>query len=233
LASRESSFGCNLLPFGSRRRSFKAFRVSASIQRVKKSDLGEMEIQLAITKKKMETAAEEQRFQDAAKFRDRLEVLRLEQRCMDVQHKQALRDSICHRLGSLMTHKAYKYKGVIFGVHHFCQASESWIQTMRVDQLPNGRHQPFYQILVDERDRPDGRITYVAQENIAAFEGLLDGMQTIVHSQVAKMFTRFNEEERKYEPCAELIQQYPDSLEAQEVQEASQGLEDSGDVGVL
>jgi len=47
------------------------------------------------------------------------------------------------------------------------------------------------------------------------------------------MFTRFNEEERKYEPCAELIQQYPDSLEAQEVQEASQGLEDSGDVGVL
>jgi len=37
------------------------------------------------------------------------------------------------------------------------------VQTMRVDQLPNGRHQPFYQILVDERDRPDGRITYVAQ----------------------------------------------------------------------
>ena len=40
----------------------------------------QMEIQLAITKKKMETAAEEERFQDAAKFRDRLEVLRLEQR---------------------------------------------------------------------------------------------------------------------------------------------------------
>ena len=40
----------------------------------------QMEIQLAITKKKMETAAEEERFTDAAMFRDRLEVLRLEQR---------------------------------------------------------------------------------------------------------------------------------------------------------
>jgi hypothetical protein len=60
-----------------------------------------MEIQLAITNQKMVTAAEEERFKDAATFRDRLEVLRLEHRCLDLQHKEGLRDSICHRLGKL------------------------------------------------------------------------------------------------------------------------------------
>lgn len=34
---------------------------------------------------------------------------------------------------------------------------------MGVDALPHGRHQPFYQVLADERDRVGGIITYVAQ----------------------------------------------------------------------
>lgn len=44
------------------------------------------------------------------------------------------------------------------GPHHLACA-----QTMGVDRLPKGRHQPFYQVLVDERDRPGGMVTYVAQ----------------------------------------------------------------------
>lgn len=210
---------------GPRRKRSPALRVSATPkQRVKKSDLDEMELQLVLTKQKMVTAAEEQRYQDAAKYRDRMEVLILEQRCMDIQHKEGLRASICHRLGQLITHKNYKYRGVIFGVHHYPQVSESWLQTMRVDQLANGRHQPFYQILVDERDRQGGLITYVAQENIAAYEGEVDGMHTILNNEVGKFFTGFNEEERKYELSPEAILRYPDSLEAQE---ALKGLDDA------
>lgn len=34
---------------------------------------------------------------------------------------------------------------------------------MRVDMLPFGRNQPFYHVLVDERDRPGAQTTYVAQ----------------------------------------------------------------------
>lgn len=36
-------------------------------------------------------------------------------------------------------------------------------QSMGVDTLSQGRHQPFYQVLADERDRAGGMITYVAQ----------------------------------------------------------------------
>lgn len=44
-----------------------------------------------------------------------------------------------------------------------CLADEAWIQQMRVDMLPSGREQPFYHVLVDERDRPGAQTTYVAQ----------------------------------------------------------------------
>ena len=39
-------------------------------------------------------------------------------------------------------------------------------QMMNVDKLHLGRHQPFYTVLVDERDRPGGQSTYVAQVSI-------------------------------------------------------------------
>ena len=42
------------------------------------------------------------------------------------------------------------------------------VQTMAVDKLPNGRHQPFYQVMVDERDRSGSMITYVAQVDSSA-----------------------------------------------------------------
>ena len=37
------------------------------------------------------------------------------------------------------------------------------LQLMGVDRLRLGRHQPFFHCLVDERDRPGGTTTYVAQ----------------------------------------------------------------------
>ena len=49
------------------------------------------------------------------------------------------------------------------------------VQQMRVDQLPNGRHQPFYQILVDERDRPGTMVTYVAQVSFQNWWGKVGG----------------------------------------------------------
>ena len=54
---------------------------------------------MAVVKQEMQTAAVEQRFKDAAQFRDRLENLQLRQRCLQVEHKEGLRDSICFRIG--------------------------------------------------------------------------------------------------------------------------------------
>jgi hemimethylated DNA binding protein len=52
-----------------------------------------------------------------------------------------------------MRNVRYGYRGVIFGWDPECTADEDWIAAMQVDRLPSGRHQPFYRVLVDERDR--------------------------------------------------------------------------------
>ncbi|DBA89655.1 TPA: hypothetical protein ACH3X2_004547 [Trebouxia sp. C0005] len=69
------------------------------------------------------------------------------------------------KVGDVIRHRRYHYRGVIYGWDAECKAEEDWMQQMRIDQLPGGRHQPYYHVLVDHRDRPF-QSTYVAQENI-------------------------------------------------------------------
>ena len=56
--------------------------------------------------------------------------------------------------------RRYDYRGVIYGWDATCQAEESWIATMQVDRLRFGREQPFYRVLLDERDRRATQSTY-------------------------------------------------------------------------
>lgn len=41
-----------------------------------------------------------------------------------------------HRVGQVMTHAQYGYRGVIYGWTPTCQASQEWIVQMNVDALP-------------------------------------------------------------------------------------------------
>lgn len=74
-------------------------------------------------------------------------------------------------IGQVVLHKIYGYRGVIIGWDSSCKAREEWIAQMGVDQLPAGRHQPFYNVLVDVRDRPGAQTTYAAQENLQVLIG--------------------------------------------------------------
>ncbi len=56
-------------------------------------------------------------------------------------------------IGEVVVHKRYAYRGVIYGHDKVCEAEETWIQQMSVDDLPKGRRQPFYNVIVDCRDR--------------------------------------------------------------------------------
>ena len=61
--------------------------------------MAQVEMQIAVVNHEMNSAAQEERFQDAAGFKSRLEALQLKQRCMQVEHQDKLRASICHHLG--------------------------------------------------------------------------------------------------------------------------------------
>ena len=46
-----------------------------------------------------------------------------------------------------------------------CRESEEWCKEIGVDKLPRGTKQPFYTVLVDERDAIDNTlVAYVAED---------------------------------------------------------------------
>lgn len=56
-------------------------------------------------------------------------------------------DPVQHRIGTYFEHKRYGYRGFIVGWDPTCAATANWIVQMRVDDLPRGRYQPFYNIM--------------------------------------------------------------------------------------
>lgn len=56
-------------------------------------------------------------------------------------------DLVQHRIGTYFEHKRYGYRGFVVGWNPNCAASAGWIAQMRVDDLPRGRNQPFYNIV--------------------------------------------------------------------------------------
>ncbi|CAI5942371.1 unnamed protein product [Closterium sp. NIES-65] len=72
---------------------------------------------------------------------------------------------LAFRVGTIVRHRRFGYRGIVFGWDPRCTADETWIAQMQVDKLRLGRVQPFYRLLVDVRDHPH-HTTYVPQENL-------------------------------------------------------------------
>ena len=51
------------------------------------------------------------------------------------------------KIGQHFQHKRYGYEGFIIGWDSMCSADTRWIHQMRVDELPRGREQPFYNVM--------------------------------------------------------------------------------------
>jgi len=69
------------------------------------------------------------------------------------------------RVGQVVKHKRWGYRGVIIGWDETARAPGSWLEEMHKGN-PRWRGQPNYAVLVDTRDRPAPQITYVPQENL-------------------------------------------------------------------
>jgi hemimethylated DNA binding protein len=95
--------------------------------------------------------------------------------------------------GTVFKHRLFGYRGVIMGATPSCEASEQWIQQMRVDELPGGRKQPFYWTMVDVRDRPV-QTTYVAQCNVVPLS------TQVLHPDVSSIFRSFDTSVGRYVP---------------------------------
>ncbi|XP_048583066.1 F-box only protein 21 isoform X2 [Nematostella vectensis] len=111
---------------------------------------------------------------------------------------------VIYKVGMVMRHRRYHYGCVIWGWDPFCNMSDAWIQQMGVDRLPNGRSQPFYNVLGD-----DGTSRYAAEENLV----IETGQEFNRHPDLGKYFKAWKG--HRYIPNYVLQNIYPeDNLDA-------------------
>jgi len=90
------------------------------------------------------------------------------------------------RVGQVVKHKKWGYRGVIIGWDLEARAPQDWLSEMHKNN-PAWRTQPNYAILVDTRDRPAPQITYVPQENIEVIKHT-----KILHPSTEDYFENFD-----------------------------------------
>lgn len=104
--------------------------------------------------------------------------------------------------GHCIKHRKFGYRGVIVGTaDHTCTMDERWIIQMGVDDLPRGRYQPWYRVLVDVRDRSPAQMCYVCHENIVLWLDPPDegsALGPIDHPDVHRAFTAYDKAARLY-----------------------------------
>ncbi len=61
--------------------------------------------------------------------------------------RDGLEKRVQYKIGDTFQHKRYGYEGIVVGWDSNCSADPRWIHQMRVDDLPRGREQPFYNVM--------------------------------------------------------------------------------------
>ncbi|EXJ95683.1 hypothetical protein A1O1_00806 [Capronia coronata CBS 617.96] len=108
------------------------------------------------------------------------------------KHRSDPQNSVVkYRVGQIFRHRRRGYLAVIYGWDPYCRMQEQWITMNRVDRLPNGRHQPFYNVLVD-----DESTRYVAEENVVVLEPdeVTEDVLDAFPVEIGKWFKRFDGE---------------------------------------
>ena len=110
------------------------------------------------------------------------------------------RKGVKYRIGQVIKHKKYGYRGVIIGWDKTTKAPDFWIYANHLK--PDWRHQPNYSVLVDVNDRSDVQTTYVVEENLEIISG-----SQVEHPEIDDFFSHFDG--AQYHPRPWLKELYP------------------------
>ena len=131
--------------------------------------------------------------------------------------------TIKFRVGQIVRHQKYNYRGVIVGWDTTCRQTRTWMRINRIGSLKHAEHQPFYQLLVDRNDDPRRDRTYCAEENLMDELEFWDaggcgegeggsggGKEALCCPDVDEFFDSYNPETNWYTLNEQLRQQYPE-----------------------
>ncbi|KAL1505105.1 hypothetical protein AB1Y20_008864 [Prymnesium parvum] len=119
------------------------------------------------------------------------------------------RVGIRFNVGEVLRHKKFNYRAVVLGWDRRPAFDVSdWDGVVG---LPSGTEQPFYRMLPDTEDFQTfcgghRDMLYVAQENLARLEL---PHRRIDHPAIDAFFSRFDSSRGVFEPCADLVYEYP------------------------
>ncbi|EGD78772.1 hemimethylated DNA binding domain-containing protein [Salpingoeca rosetta] len=117
------------------------------------------------------------------------------------------RTGVKFRVGQVIRHKRYGYRGIIIGWDTFAKAPDGWFEKMGVNK--EHRSDPFYSVLVDTRDRgPRPQTTYVWQGNIDVDVTDSD-KASISHPEKGRYFHVYERRYGAYVPRDWLRRRYP------------------------
>lgn len=141
----------------------------------------------------------EERRTDFAKYRQ------LQQR-----EANADRGGLAFKVGDVVRHKRYVYRGAVCGWDRECRKSQQWAKQMGVKW-----DQPFYSVLPDERDSYKlfgafRRDKYVAESNLELVAR--KGGPRVVHRELPRFFVGFCAASGSYVPRRFLRHLYPSDV---------------------
>jgi heat shock protein HspQ len=96
-----------------------------------------------------------------------------------------------YKIGQVVRHRIYPFRGVIFDVDPVFSNTEEWYQAIPVEARPS-KDQPFYHLFAENAETE--YIAYVSEQNLLPD----DSGEPIHHPQVAEIFER--DEDGDYRP---------------------------------
>lgn len=87
------------------------------------------------------------------------------------------------RIGQVVRHRVFPFRGVIFDVDPEFANSEEWYQSIPADVRPR-KDQPFYHLLAENAESE--YVAYVSEQNLLED----DSGEPVRHPQVAEMFMK-------------------------------------------
>ncbi len=88
------------------------------------------------------------------------------------------------RIGEVVRHRVYPFRGVIFDVDPVFNNTEEWYRSIPQEVRPS-KDQPFYHLLAENADTT--YVAYVSEQNL-----LVDGTgKPVSHPAVRQFFDRF------------------------------------------
>jgi len=109
--------------------------------------------------------------------------------------------AVRYRIGQVVQHARYSYRGLIYGWDIECTASETWIQMMDVGSLRRGHQQSFYHIIDN-----DGSTRYVAEDNIQIIKPVTP--PPVILAAAGQWFKRWDSENGVF--VSNIRDEYPD-----------------------